>query len=399
MNVLLVAPYLGLTYGGTSKVVLELAKSINSVSSSINVDVVSTNANGDNFLNVELGVWIEKENYRIQYFPTWYRNDLIVSLPLAKWLLKSIKRYDMIHTHTIFAPIISFTTMVCNLYNKPYIITPHGMLDPWALSYKAQKKTIYYSIAEKKLLQNADAIHVLARSEAMQIKKLGYPQGCLIPNGIPNSFFNQTFDEKIFYQKFPELYSKKLILFLSRIDPKKGLDILASAFSKVNASFPNTHLVLAGPDSINYKLTVEKYFSDAGCLESVTFTGMLSGSLKYSALAAADFYVLPSYSEGFSMSVLEGMASGLPCIISENCNFPEAKKANAAHIVKPDSESVAQGLLQYLREPQKAQQMGDLAKQFIFQNYTWEKSAKKLIQLYHSILEDRELKKKRIFSS
>jgi len=112
---------------------------------------------------------------------------------------------------------------------------------------------------------------------------------------------------------------------------------------------------------------------------------MLAGSLKYAALAAASVYVAPSYSEGFSMSVLEGMAAGLPCVITTGCNFPEAAMAQAAHVVKIDADEITRALIQCLSHPQQAKEMGDRARQLIFEHYTWERIAAKMIEVYTAI--------------
>jgi glycosyltransferase involved in cell wall biosynthesis len=113
---------------------------------------------------------------------------------------------------------------------------------------------------------------------------------------------------------------------------------------------------------------------------------MLTGSLKYSALAAASLYVAPSYSEGFSVSVLEGMASGLPCVITTGCNFPEAAAAQAAHVVDIDADEIALALIQCLSNPQQAEEMGQCARQLIFENYTWERIATQMSNIYTSII-------------
>ncbi|NET52430.1 MAG: glycosyltransferase, partial [Merismopedia sp. SIO2A8] len=126
--------------------------------------------------------------------------------------------------------------------------------------------------------------------------------------------------------------------------------------------------------------------SSLACLNSVTFTGMLTGQLKYAALAAANLYVAPSYSEGFSMSVLEGMASGLPCVITKGCNFPEAAAANAAHVVDIKSEAITNALIECLNNPQQAKAMGDRAHKLILEKYTWEQVATKMHKVYTTLV-------------
>lgn len=389
MKILIFTPYLGCNYGGTSKVVKELSQIISSFG--ISVDIITTNANSLGKLDIPLNVWIEEKYYRIKYFPCWHRNDLILSTSLANWLINHVGDYHLVHTNTVFAPLVLLVHWVCQLRQIPYIMTPHGMLEPWAMSYKAWKKRLYYTLFEKPALQQASAIHVLANSEASNIKSLGLPHPVVVPNGIHCHEFDTLPDPEIFYQQFPATRNKTLILFLGRIDPKKGLDLLAPAFAKAHNQFPQTHLVVAGPDSIGFLTTATNYFVQAGCLDAVTFTGILTGSLKHAALAAASLYVAPSYSEGFSMSILEGMASGLPCIITTGCNFPEAATASSAHVVDIDTDAIADALIGCLSHPQQAKAMGDRAREFVFQNYTWEKAAKKMLQVYKAIIEKKPL--------
>jgi glycosyltransferase involved in cell wall biosynthesis len=233
-----------------------------------------------------------------------------------------------------------------------------------------------------------------ASSEVKQIHKLKLnTKPIFVPNGIHGGDFASLPNSEIFYHQFPETQNKTLILFLGRIDPKKGLDLLAPAFAQVTQNFSDTHLIIAGPDNTGFLPKAENYFIEAGCRESVTFTGMLTGELKYAALAAAQIYVAPSYSEGFSLSVLEGIASGLPCIITTGCNFPEAKANQAALEVEINTQAIADGLLWCLNHPEEAKQMGEKGRQFIFENYTWDKIAAKLVKAYQSIIDPKERSK------
>jgi glycosyltransferase involved in cell wall biosynthesis len=385
MKILFVIPALGSVYGGPSKCVLDLAEALGR--QRIDLDIVATTANGSTNLNVPTQTWIHEKFYRIQYFSYWNFIDYKFSSSLTRWLFKNISNYDLVHTHAIFSYPTLPAHWACQLYRIPYVMTPHGMLEPWALSYKSGKKKLYFSLLEKPALQCASAIQMLASTEAVNVEKLGIKSPLVIvPNGIHQSDFQFLLDPEIFYQKFPKTRHRTIILFLGRIDPKKGLDLLAIAFGKVHAQFPETHLVLAGPDNIDFSPTVKGYFSEVNCLEAVTFTGMLTDSLKYSALAAADIYVAPSYSEGFSVSVLEGMASGLPCVITTGCNFPEATREKAALVVDINATQIGNALLWCLANPEESKQMGDRARKLIFEKYTWDKIANKMRGIYREIL-------------
>jgi glycosyltransferase involved in cell wall biosynthesis len=364
-----------------------LANSLGSLG--LEVDIVTTNLNGPSILDVPLFTWVKESGYRIQYFPALSYKDYKISFSLAFWLYKNINNYDIINTHAIFSLANFPCYLFCFLNQKINIIHPHGMLDGWALNYKSWKKKPYYTLIEKPALKSAKAIRVLTLTEAQNVKSLAIETPTyLIPNGLDSQTFINQVNSAIFYEKFPQTRDKHLVLFLGRIDPKKGLDLLSSAFAKVNQQFPNTHLVIAGPDNVGYLPTVKNHFRDLGCLDAVTFTGMLTGEMKYSALSAASIYIAPSYSEGFSMSILEGMASGLPCIFTTACNFPEAQEAQVAKVVEVNQEEITEALLWCLSNEEEAKEMGQKARQFILENYTWNKITIKLIEVYGSIIEN-----------
>jgi glycosyltransferase involved in cell wall biosynthesis len=385
MKVLHIIPALGSIYGGTSIIIPSLAAALGQ--HGVQADIVTTNANGAQTLDYPTNVWINDDYHRTQYFPYWSFRDYKMSLPLSRWLSQQIKQYDIVHLHSIFSYTNFPAYRYCQRDAIPYVISPHGMLEMWAISYKRWKKLPYYQAIEKPALEKASAI-VGAASEMASLKQLNLPAPLkTIPNGIWRSAHIKSGDRELFYQHFPETRNKPLILFLGRIDPKKGLDLLAPAFAAVLQQFPTAHLVLAGPDNIGFTPKVEAYFAREGCLDAVTFTGMLTGDMKQAALAAATVYTAPSYSEGFSMSVLEGMASSLPCVITTGCNFPEAAAAQVAHVVEINATAIAKALIYCLHDPEAAQAMGDRAREFVFDQYSWEAIAQQMQTVYKNILQ------------
>lgn len=390
VRLLFVIPAIGKVYGGPSKTVIDLVQALHR--QGITVDIVTTNANGAECLDVPLKRWLTQPGYRIQYFPYISLGDYKWSSTLANWLLRHVQNYALVHSNALFCPTNLPAYWACQSRQVPYIIVPHGMLEPWALSYKPWKKQAYYLLLERPALNQATTIQALASPEADHITHLRLkPPIALIPNGIQASEFEGFPDTELFHRQFPHTRDQRLILFLGRLDPKKGLDLLAQAFKGIHHRFSQTHLIIAGPDNINFLPTARQYFAEAGCLDAVTFTGMLTGDLKQAALAAADVYVAPSYSEGFSMSVLEGMASGLPCVITTGCNFPEAAAAQAAYVVDPNADQIGAALSRCLQDPEAAKAMGQRARQFIFEHYTWDKIAADLIQVYEAIIEKKPI--------
>ena len=385
MRILMTVPAVGNVYGGPSKSVRELAYALGYQGAA--VDLVTTNANGSEKLDVPLRTWVQEPYYRIQYFPCHVWSDYKWSTTLATWLWQNINHYDIVHSNAIFSLTNIPIYFACYYQKVSYLITPRGMLEPWALSYKKWKKQLYYKFLEKPALNRASAIQMLSSAEAEHINPLNLKTSLvIIPNGLHREDFETLPSPETFYEQFPHTRNKTLILFLARIDPKKGLDLLASAFGELYPQFPNAHLIVAGSDNIGFLPTAKDYFAQHNCLEAVTFTGMLAGKMKKAALSAASLYVAPSYSEGFSISVLEGMGSGLPCVITTGCNFPEAEQAQVAKVVDINSEAITEGMHWCLSYPQEAKAMGDRARQLIFEHYTWDKIAAKLSATYEAIL-------------
>ncbi len=390
MKILIAIASIAPLYGGTSKIALEWAQELGN--QGISVDVVTTNANGSECLDVPLDSWVDRSNYRIRYFSCWNVADAKLSISFTTWLFSHVLDYDLVHTMAVFSYPVTAAHWACQYHHVPYIMNPQGMLEPWALAYKSLKKQIYMAAIERSALKYASAIQALNSSESHNIRSLGLKTPVIVvPNGIHRQDFAELPDPEIFFDRFPETRDKTRILFMGRIDPKKGLDLLAPAFAKIREQFTNAHLIVAGPDNIGFLPRAKEYFVEAGCLDGVTFTGMLTGNIKSAALAAADIYVAPSYSEGFSMSILEGMASGLPCTITTGCNFPEAETEKVAYVVDPDVDTIANALICCLQDPATAKEMGSHARQFILENYTWDKIVADLIQTYKSTIKQQLL--------
>jgi glycosyltransferase involved in cell wall biosynthesis len=384
MKILVIIPYFSSVYGGNTRVVKELYQCLGALETE--VDVITTDADGPNKLNVSHGVWVQENNYRVMYFSCFHRHDLVLSSSLLAWLKDNLSSYDIVQTHNRFSPLIAQCEGICRKQRVAYVSMPHGMLEPWSMAYNAWKKKLYFPLIDRPSLKKAAALHVLTRSEAKNISHLDIPTPAhVIANGVHRRDFEEMPSPEIFLQQFPQLRDKILILFLAQIHQRKGLDLLAPAFAKVQAQFPQTHLVVAGPESPGFLDTAKSFFADVGCAQSVTFTGMLDGELKFSALAAATIYIAPYYSEGFSMSILEGMAAGLPAVITTGCNFPEAGMAGVARVTPVETEAMTVELLALLHDSENAKLLGRQARQFIFENYTWDVAAQKLKQLFLEI--------------
>ena len=217
-----------------------------------------------------------------------------------------------------------------------YFAFPHGMLDPWfkrTFPLKHLKKWLYWPWAEYRLLRDAAAVIFTSEEERIQARKSFWLYQCrekVSPLGIETPSPGSPEAREKFLARFPQLRAKQVLLFLGRLHPKKGCDLLIDAFRKVNP--PNAVLVLAGPDPIGW----EKELRARSAGLPVVFTGMLQGEDKQAAFACADAFVLPSHQENFGMAVVEAMASGLPALISNQVNIWREVEMDAAGYVETD---------------------------------------------------------------
>lgn len=209
-----------------------------------------------------------------------------------------------------------FSTLAAARYARkhrvPYIVRPHGSLDPFLRRRGRLKKFIYTGLIEKRNLDRATAIHYTSRDE----RDLAAPVGIkapsvVVPLGVNLEEFESLPVPGTFRSRYPETREKDLVLFLGRLHFKKGLDLLLQSFRKVAAQLPNVHLVVAGPDDAGVTPKMKAWLANAGILNRATFTGMLTGTMRLAALKDADVWMLPSYTENFGLAVVEAMACRL----------------------------------------------------------------------------------------
>lgn len=250
------------------------------------------------------------------------------------------------------------------------------------------RKKIFTKLVQKRILKGASAIHAITEEEVKNIKDFGIEDIPIvtIPNGINLQEFQILPPKDELVKLYPELKGKKIILFLGRVHPIKGLDLLARAFGKIIKEMKDVYLLVVGPDKGGYKLEIEKILKEDRALSQVIFASTLTGYKKLIALGGADIFVLPSYSEGFSMAVLEAMVCGLPVIITKSCNFPQVEISGAGKIINTDLESLSKVLLELLMDPDLCKEMGNKGRQLVLERYTWDKISEQMLEVYERIL-------------
>ncbi len=304
--------------------------------------------------------------------------------PALKRLLKdAIATADVVHNHSLWMLPNSYGSRMARDAHKPVVITAHGTLEPWALNHSRWKKRIVGLAFQDRDLRQADCIQVNSASESESVRRYGLRCPiAVIPNGvnIEDDISADAMDQ--FRSAFPTLRNKRLVLFMARLHKKKGLDHLLTGWRRVSAEFRDWHLVIAGPDR-GYEKPARTLTRELEIGDSVTFTGNLHGMMKRAALAAADVFALPSFSEGFSMGVLEALAAAVPVLLTPGCHFPEAAACGAAREVEPNADDTTRGLRELMRltDGERAS-MGAKGRELVERHYTWDRVAEQTLSMY-----------------
>ena len=303
---------------------------------------------------------------------------------LKRQMRQAVARADVVHNHSVWMLPNSYGSRIAARHSKPVVITAHGALEPWAISTSQWKKRIVGRWFQDQDLKTAACIHVNSHAEIDGIREYGLTcPVAVIPNGINPPEVDDVPEHESFRRLFPEIGDQRIALFMARLHEKKGLGHLIPAWAAVAREFPDWHLVLAGPDD-GYERSARELVSNHGVSSRVTFTGGLQGMRKTAALAAADVFVQPSFSEGFSMSILEALGAHLPVLMTPGCNFPDAVTAEAAVLVEPNVEGTVDGLRQLLSlSNQDRCDMGRRGRTLVVDRYSWDNVARKTLRLYH----------------
>ena len=381
MKVLHVCASLSPEWGGPVAVVFDLLPALRDCGVSSTVIAPTGRRVGSD------SVWLEGVDSRL--FPTGQlaRAWTGYAPRMAKEIRQSMPDHDLVHIHELWHYPHYAASRAARAAGKPYVVTVHGEMNPWSLGQKRLKKWIYMRVVQMRILDRAEAVHAVTAKEEQHIRAQGVRAPItVIPNGINGQTFNNFPAGRPFIGKFPDLNGKRIILFLGRIHPHKGLDLLAQAFARLAIREEDVRLVIVGPDEASYRRTIEALLRTGGVLDRTLFTGMLTGDDKLAAYAAADVFVLPSHGEVIGVSTLEALAAGLPVVITRQCQFPEVAEAEAGLVVNPDPDEIHDALIKVLLDPEKGRAMGARGRQLVLERYTWDAVAERMARLYKSVL-------------
>jgi glycosyltransferase involved in cell wall biosynthesis len=262
---------------------------------------------------------------------------------LVPWLTRHAARFDAVIVNGLWQYHSFGAWKALRGGGVPYYVFPHGMLDPWfkrTYPLKHLKKCLYWPWAEYRVLRDARRVLFTCEEERLLARKsfrLYRANEQVVAFGTRPPPDDSSALRAAFLAKFPQLANRRTILYLGRIHEKKGCDLLLKAFARVRDIDANAQLVMAGPDDGEYAVQMRALARELDLESRVTWTGMLTGELKWGAFRTSDAFALPSHQENFGIAVAEALGSGLPVLISDKVNIWREVKADGAGIVTTDT--------------------------------------------------------------
>ncbi|MEB3269905.1 MAG: hormogonium polysaccharide biosynthesis glycosyltransferase HpsP [Leptolyngbya sp.] len=390
LRILQIVPSISLVYGGPSQMVRGFAAGL--AAAGAEVTIATTDSNGDVDeapLDVPLGEPRDEGGYRVIYFRCAPFRRYKFSTGLLQWLWHHAENYDIAHIHALFSPISSAAATVCRWRSLPYLLRPLGTLDPADLRKKRRLKQLYAAVLERPNLAGAAAIHFTSQQEADLSHRFGVTTpGVVLPLGV-NPLPPLTVPQAV-RDRYSIPPNRPLLLFMSRLDPKKGLDLLLPALEQLQAEGLDFHLLLCGanPQDRAYEQAIRQRFAESTVGDRVTATGYVAGEDKIALIQAADLFVLPSYYENFGIAVAEAMLAALPVVISDQVYiWPDVQAGEAGWVCPCTVEALAATLRSALKDPAERQRRGQQASHVAQTRYSWAAIAQQTLELYTSLVQ------------
>ncbi|MBE9128807.1 MULTISPECIES: hormogonium polysaccharide biosynthesis glycosyltransferase HpsP [unclassified Coleofasciculus] len=387
MRILQIVPSISLVYGGPSQMVLGLSKAL--ASQGVEVTVLTTDSNGDIGqppLDVPLDKPVQQDGYQVRYFHCSPFQRYKFSLDLLRWLWIHSREFHLAHIHALFSPVSTAAATIARQRQLPYLLRPLGTLDPADLQKKWALKQLYGFLLERPNLAGAAGIHFTSQQEAKISERFGtltkdivIPLGVTPPKELPMGEARAKW-------KIPA--QRPLLLFMSRIDPKKGLNLLIPALERLLCEGVDFHFVLAGanPQDPAYENLIREQIKNSPLSSNTAIAGFVDGNLKQTLLQEADLFVLPSYYENFGIAVAEAMVAATPVLISDQVHIWEnVSDADAGWVCACEVDALTQCLQEALADNGEQKRRGSNARDYALRNYSWNAIAQRMIEAYQDV--------------
>ncbi len=307
-----------------------------------------------------------------------------------------VQEADLVHLHTMWSPLNALVARICRGMRKPYVISPHGMLDPYSLGIKPLRKRAYFRAIDGHIVRGAAGVLFTAGEE----RDLAIAQIGSVPNpgvvGLGADAPSTPRDELAarFRSSHPELEGCKLVAYLGRLHPKKRPDAVITAMAALREKAPDAAILMIGDGKADYVDKLKQLAGDLGLISRVHFLGHLKGDEKWGALAASSVFALPSQQENFAIAVAEALQSGVPVLITDRINIWREIVDSGAGLLLDERrlvEDLAHHAAAVLGDMDRCQDMSRKARALAMSAYTWPASARKLCAYYDAVVATRDV--------
>ena len=371
MKVLHVIPSVDERSGGPATAIVPMCRAL--MQQGVEVLLISTDAG-----LAEKGEVSEYKGVPAKIFPAQLGGSFKYSRPLALWMSSHIREFDVTHIHAVFNHSSIAAAHVSRQALVPYVIRPLGTLEPWSLTQKSMRKHVFWQVTGRRMLEHAAAVHYTTEAERISTERFtGMNHGKVIPLGIEAADLTDLGSDS---------GNERYVLVLSRIHPKKGLEVLIDAFAHLDVAFAGWSLVIAGDGPVDYVAKLKKQALRVAN-GRIVFAGWVEGERKSALLSGASLLALPSYQENFGLCVIEALSYGVPVLVSPNVNLArDIAAAHAGWVVETDPEVLSHRLAEALSDRDELANRGRAGKE-LSHKYSWESAAKQLVQLYQEMFD------------
>lgn len=285
-------------------------------------------------------------------------------------------KFDFFHLHGVWSPLYIIVWLIARKHKIPYMVSPHGCFESWALNHKRWKKRLALMTYQGEINSDAALFFATAEQEYKSIRCLNITQPiAIIPNGVDVGILPEKHQRK----------GRRVILFLSRIHPKKGLLDLVEVWAKVRNQ--NWRIVIAGPDENGHQSEVQKAIALHGLESDFEFIGLVEGDKKSACFANAELFVLPTYSENFGIAIAEALANALPVITTTGAPWRDLQDYGCGWWVSPGVVGLTKALkVAIATDPMELRRMGDRGRQLVSEKYSWDKIGCDALSVYNAMI-------------
>jgi glycosyltransferase involved in cell wall biosynthesis len=370
--------------GGVARAASLLARGQARIGADVSVFASSADVAGD----LETREGEDHRGVSFHSFPIRRGSRLSFSRAFLEACNERMGEFDIIHVHGIWSFTGTWAALAARRNNVAYVVSPQGMLNDWAMRFRAYKKIPYWYAVERHTVKGAAWIHFATDEEKRQARRwIGETKSKVIPIGVDLREFAALPPRGEFRDRHRIPRDAPVLAFLGRIHPIKGLSVLLKALARLKAEVPGLILAVAGPDEDGYRSELERLGRGLGIDGHLRWLGTIEEKSKLGFLSDADVFVLPSFSENFGLAAVEAMAVGCPVIVGRGVNIaPQVQAYGAGWVVSTEAEPLASAIAEALHNPEACRTAGKAGQQLVADQYDGEAVAREMLKAYEEHL-------------